>query len=145
MHIAAQQALSSLQPRRASGERKRTRVSLITLDQPIERFGVPRFCKIDGEGFELEVLKGLSRPIPMLTLEFHLTGDNVAQTIACVDRLGEMSPLSINVSLEGGAELVCEQWIDDRQFRSDFPAAISRVSTSVYGDLFIRMLTSEGR
>jgi hypothetical protein len=56
-----------------------------------------------------------------------------------------MSPLSINVSLEGRSELVWEQWIDDRQFRSDFPAAISRVSAGVSGDLLIRMLTSEGR
>jgi FkbM family methyltransferase len=47
------------------------RVPVTTLDQAIDRFGVPRFCKIDVEGFELEVLKGLSRPIPYVTIEYH--------------------------------------------------------------------------
>ena len=41
------------------------------LDKAIEQYGVPAFCKIDVEGFEAEVLKGLSHPISTLILEYH--------------------------------------------------------------------------
>ena len=37
----------------------------------ISRFGAPDFCKINVEGLELEVLRGLSRPVPALSFEYH--------------------------------------------------------------------------
>jgi FkbM family methyltransferase len=45
-------------------------VSLTTMDKLIEKYGIPAFCKIDVEGFELEVLKGLHQPVPYLSLEY---------------------------------------------------------------------------
>ncbi len=49
------------------GERKQ--VETTTLDQLIEQYGRPVFVKIDVEGHELAVLKGLSAPVPMLSFE----------------------------------------------------------------------------
>ena len=45
-------------------------VSLTTMDNLIAQYGMPVFCKIDVEGFELEVLKGLHQPVPFLSLEY---------------------------------------------------------------------------
>jgi len=45
------------------------KVTTTTLDQLIKKYGKPFFIKVDVEGFELEVLKGLSTPIPYMTLE----------------------------------------------------------------------------
>ena len=59
-------------------------VPLVTLDELITRHGEPQFCKIDVEGFELEVLNGLSRPIPALSFEYIPVA--MARTIACVER-----------------------------------------------------------
>ncbi len=42
----------------------------MTLDQLINRYGAPDLCKIDVEGSELAVLQGLSRPLPLLSLEY---------------------------------------------------------------------------
>lgn len=45
-------------------------VSLTTMDNLIAQYGMPVFCKIDVEGFELEVLKGMHQPVPFLSLEY---------------------------------------------------------------------------
>ena len=45
-------------------------VEVVTLDGLIAAYGVPAFCKIDVEGFETEVLSGLSRPITALSFEY---------------------------------------------------------------------------
>ncbi len=60
-------------------------VPVVTLDQLIERYGRPAFCKIDVEGFELEVLRGLSTPLPALSFEVIPAALDVA--LGCVDRL----------------------------------------------------------
>ena len=44
-------------------------VDVVTLDGLFERFGPPSIVKVDVEGYELEVLKGLSRRVPMLQFE----------------------------------------------------------------------------
>ena len=65
---------------------KEIEVEVITLDQLIAQYGMPRFCKIDVENFEYEVLKGLSKPIPALSLEYYTS--NLSATLNCIDRPG---------------------------------------------------------
>ena len=45
-------------------------VKVLTLDGLISKYGMPGFCKIDVEGFEVDVLKGLHQAIPALSFEF---------------------------------------------------------------------------
>jgi FkbM family methyltransferase len=60
-------------------------VPVVTLDELVGRYGRPAFCKIDVEGFELEVLRGLSTPLPALSFEVIPAAREVA--LGCVDRL----------------------------------------------------------
>ncbi|HEY0883417.1 MAG TPA: FkbM family methyltransferase [Archangium sp.] len=65
-------------------------VEVTTLDALIARHGVPRFCKIDVEGFELSVLEGLSQPIAALSFEYIPVSKTIAQ--ACVRKLAALGP-----------------------------------------------------
>jgi FkbM family methyltransferase len=59
-------------------------VAMTTLDALIAAHGVPAFIKIDVEGFEEEVLAGLTRPVNALSFEFTTIQREVAQ--ACIER-----------------------------------------------------------
>lgn len=45
-------------------------VTMTTLDDLVSRHGEPAFCKIDVEGFEDDVLAGLTRPLRALSFEY---------------------------------------------------------------------------
>lgn len=61
-----------------------------TLDTLIEHYGSPRFIKVDVEGFEAEVLKGLSRPVEALSFEFlPAEMDSAIESLRIVNALGD--------------------------------------------------------
>ena len=49
-----------------------TTIETITLDDAIAQYGKPAYIKIDVEGHELEVVKGLSQAVPLLSIEANL-------------------------------------------------------------------------
>jgi FkbM family methyltransferase len=79
-------------------------VPITTLDALIARHGAPRFAKIDVEGFEDEVLAGLSRPLPALSLEF--TTIERAVALRAIARLVAMGAYRFNASV--GESLLLE-------------------------------------
>ena len=79
-------------------------VVMKTLDELIAKHGIPRFVKIDVEGFEDEVLAGLHHPLPMLSFEFTTIQRNVA--LKAVERLARSSLYSFNAALGESQKLV---------------------------------------
>ncbi|MGE3287103.1 MAG: FkbM family methyltransferase [Pseudonocardia sp.] len=65
-------------------------VEITTLDALIAEHGEPAFCKIDVEGFEADVLAGLSRPLRALSFEYlPFAHDAALAALEQVARLGE--------------------------------------------------------
>lgn len=83
-------------------------VPVVTLDALITAHGVPAFCKIDVEGFEPEVLAGLSHPVPGLSVEF-LSGQLDAAA-RCVRRLGTLGDYRFNAVFGEQREFVFDRW-----------------------------------
>jgi FkbM family methyltransferase len=64
-------------------------VEVATLDDLVAVHGEPAFCKIDVEGFEVDVLAGLSRPVRALSFEYLPPAHDAALTaLALVEKLG---------------------------------------------------------
>ena len=76
---------------------KKQKVPITTLDLVIARHGTPAFLKIDVEGFEYPVLKGLSKPVRTISFEF--TPEFSAESIKCVEHLHTLGRAEFNYSL----------------------------------------------
>lgn len=83
-------------------------VDVVTLDALIARFGVPAFVKIDVEGYEDAVLRGLSRPINALSFEFTTIMRDSA--VACLERLSLLGDYRYNFALGESQSLMFETW-----------------------------------
>ena len=84
-------------------------VQVTTLDALIEEYGLPRFCKIDVEGYEAKVLAGLSQPIPALSVEFVAGALDIAE--ACVRRLEALSGYEFNAIEGEERRFMSKRWL----------------------------------
>ena len=66
-----------------------TTIDTITLDDAIAQFGKPVYIKIDVEGHELAVVKGLSQPVHLLSVEANLP-EFLDETIAIINHLDSL-------------------------------------------------------
>jgi FkbM family methyltransferase len=71
--------------------KKPVTVKITTLDHLIEKYGTPAYIKIDVEGFEMEVLRGLTVPVKHISFEYTLP-EMQSEAIACVDLLSALGP-----------------------------------------------------
>lgn len=84
-------------------------VTVTTLDSLIARYGESRFCKIDAEGYELEVLRGLSKPIPAFSFEYNPSAIDIA--LDCIECLGQLATYDFNWSPGESHRLKSPAWL----------------------------------
>lgn len=117
-----------------SGEEE---VKVSTLDALIAEHGMPRFVKIDVEGFESEVLAGLSQAVPGLSFEW--SPEIPDNAVACIERLGSLGNYEYNYSWGESMRLARPQWLA--------PEAMLRViadfagENQMFGDIYARLKT----
>ncbi len=110
-------------------------VDVTTLDELIAEHGVPRFTKIDVEGFEPEVIAGLSTPLPALSIEYACELAEHAQQ--CIDHLESLGPYEYAFSY--GETMILGPWMEPQEI---LPWIASRAEHSLdWGDIYARRLS----
>lgn len=116
-------------------------VPVLTLDQAVQKFGRPAFCKIDVEGWELEVFRGLTTRIPLIAFEFNLKEESTSKTKACLEHLALLGPAEVNVTVPEGTHFLFESWMAIRRAVDWFPGDLAtKLSEAQYGDIYVRSL-----
>jgi FkbM family methyltransferase len=112
-------------------------VPTVTLDQMIAGHGKPQYLKIDVEGYEYEVLKGLTEPVPYISFEYHLKREDIEKTIKCITYLSRLGAISINITPAESLLFAYQEWLTNDEFLEVFPDDISGKHAYRYGDIFV--------
>ena len=106
-------------------------VQVVTLDSVIKFHGLPAFIKIDVEGYEPEVLAGLSQPVKALSFEF--TPEQCGKAAQCVGYCEGLGMTKFNLSLMQEYQL--GEWVTANEI-CDRLSGIK--GNMIYGDVYAR-------
>jgi FkbM family methyltransferase len=145
LHIATATTISSMAPEwirrvRASGRfgehewSSTIQVEVTTLDALIARYGRPALCKIDVEGYETEVIAGLSQPLPLISFEF--VPEFAEGGRAAVRRLEGLGMTQFNFSRGESLRFEWNEWRSATELLSHLDD-LSRDSR-LWGDIYAR-------
>lgn len=116
---------------------KTVRIPMTTLDAVIAQTGIPRFIKIDVEGFELTVLNGLTVPVPFISFEYAVP-EMTTNTIECIQRIALNDPhIECNYSVGESMEWGNDEWLSPEAMISFIRG--ERFIQSGSGDIYIRL------
>lgn len=99
------------------GFRQSVTVETVPLEDLIGTYGLPFFVKIDVEGHEAAVLRGLRRPVPYLSFEVNLP-EFKDEGLQCLDLLKRLDPLGrFNYTVDSQTKLAGEDWVNAEDFQ----------------------------
>lgn len=112
-------------------------VPLDTMDSLIEQYGLPAFAKIDVEGYEQNVIEGLSTPIKTISFEF--TPERVDSALKTVEHLSSLGCPKLNICLATDPfSWRFEQWPDADNFSKELT---SIAKNNEVADIYVRFDT----
>lgn len=109
-------------------------VPITTLDRLIEIYGLPKFCKIDVEGFEVSVLRGLSKPIPYLSFEFNV--ELITEVEECITHLQSIASSTFKYSIGESLEWASKDWVSAEKLFDDLKQSNDKL---LWGDIYVKL------
>jgi FkbM family methyltransferase len=114
-------------------------VPIVKLDDVIKTHGRPKYVKVDVEGFEYEVLKGLRERVDWISFEYHLYKEtDVRKTVECLQYLSKLGPYKVNITPAERLVFVLPDWLTPQDFLAQFPQKLLTMKLGGYGDVFVR-------
>ena len=108
-------------------------VLVTTLDKLIEHYGKPTFIKIDVEGYEPEVLAGLSQSVNSLSFEF--TPERMVDAFSCINHCSMLGMNQFALSIKESFEL--SEWESATATKERLKSYMG--DNVVYGDIYARL------
>jgi FkbM family methyltransferase len=116
---------------------KKIEIDVITIDELISLYGKPDYCKIDVEGYELDVLHGLTHPVKLLSFEFTIP-EFVDKAIECINYLDQIGEIRCNYSAGETMKFGMNKWINSHEFIQKFS---NLTAEDVFdGDIYIKFI-----
>ncbi len=109
-------------------------VKTTTLDALINAYGIPAFCKIDVEGFEYDVLRGLSKPVKTMSFEF--TQEFIESAVDCIRYLSGLGMAKFNYSEGESMSLALSSWVKANEIL-DILASLPN-DKKYFGDVYVQ-------
>ena len=114
---------------------KSEKVKMITLDRLILMYGKPDFIKIDVEGYELEVIKGLNQKVKSLSFEYTVPELEHNLEPIC-HKLNSLGLCQFNYSIGESMELSLPNWKSYEEMINILKSE-DFLSTG-FGDIYVR-------
>ena len=113
-------------------------IEMDTLDNLIKKYGKPKFIKIDVEGYEYEVLKGLSDMVKTLSFEYTIP-ERKQSVLECIDRIIEIggeNNILFNYSAGESMKWALDDWITSVEMKEEIEK--QRFVNSEFGDIYVK-------
>lgn len=113
-------------------------VEMTTLDDLINAHGIPSFIKIDVEGYEVEVLKGLNQPVRALSFEYAVP-EQLSHVISCLKLLDDLyGQAEYNYSVGESMEWISDHWMSYEEILNHVQT--TKFLNTKFGDIYIRKI-----
>jgi FkbM family methyltransferase len=115
-------------------------VPVKTLESLFKTYGIPRYIKIDVEGYEIEVISGIQTKVDMLSFEYFLTEDNYTSKMKIIKMLEHFGSLRLNILPEGAPSFIWNQFVPFDKFRDELYRKLHAPRGEPrFGDIFVRI------
>ena len=116
---------------------KTEKVPVTTLDEKIKVYGIPKYIKIDVEGYELEVLKGLSVPAQNISIEF--TAEDIENSYNCIDYISTIGDFFFNYSIGEDLILNEQKWKSKDDIKNCLDSLCNE-DKKAWGDVYAKLI-----
>lgn len=113
-------------------------VLITTLDNLILSYGLPKYCKIDVEGFEVQVLKGLSKPIRFVSFEFSKWRFEDAKK--CINHILQLGNVEFNCMLGESMKFLLKKWVSSEELYKKIVEVSYTLDDKFWGDIYARFV-----
>ena len=110
-------------------------VAITTLAELVKQHGVPDYCKIDVEGAEVDVLRGLDRRIGIISFEF--TAEYLSHAVEAIRLLGGFGYTQYNFSVGELPAFHLENWTGGEDLLDGLTSACA-ANPKLWGDIYAR-------